>query len=156
MFGSCRNFRNLTIFGVHKLLLVAYAVVITVAADKGLGRHIEYVAQHPQNVIDVALFSFVSQPLVLMSCALGKTSFALTLIRVSAQQWVVALLWFLIISINFLHILISIFVFARCQDPRHLWNPAIPSSCWPPHVFNDLSLFVGCKSSPCISWSYKP
>lgn len=95
--------------------------------------------------MDVALLSFVSQPLVIMSCAFGKTSFALTLIRVAAQQWVMVLLWFIIISMNILHILISIFVFTRCEDPRHLWNPSIPSNCWSAKAFDDLSLFIGCK-----------
>lgn len=95
--------------------------------------------------MDVALLSFVSQPLVIMSCAFGKTSFALTLIRVAAQHWVMVLLWFIIISMNILHMLISIFVFTRCEDPRHLWNPSIPSNCWSAKAFDDLSLFIGCK-----------
>lgn len=126
------------------MLLIAYAAVLTVAADKGLGRHLEYVAQNPKNFLDVALLSFVSQPLVIMSCAFGKTSFALTLIRVAAQRWVIVVLWFMIISMNVLHILISIFVFTRCDDPRHLWNPTIPSKCWSAEVFDNLSLFIGC------------
>ncbi|OAQ65979.1 hypothetical protein VFPPC_14271 [Pochonia chlamydosporia 170] len=129
------------------MLLIAYAAVLTVAADKGLGRHLEYVAQNPKNVLDVALLSFVSQPLVIMSCAFGKTSFALTLIRVAAQRWVIVVLWFMIISMNVLHILISIFVFTRCDDPRHLWNPTIPSKCWSAEVFDNLSLFIGSYSA---------
>ncbi|KAG6017459.1 hypothetical protein E4U43_001144 [Claviceps pusilla] len=129
------------------LLLIAYAAVLTAAADRGLGRHMAYMLQHPQNVIDVALLSFVSQPLVVMSCAFGKTSFALTLLRVAAQRWAVVLLWFIMISMNVLHILISIFVFVRCEDPRHLWNPAIPSECWPAYIFDNISLFVGSYSA---------
>ncbi|KAG5948919.1 hypothetical protein E4U53_006105 [Claviceps sorghi] len=125
----------------------AYAAVLTVAADKGLGRHMAYVLQNPENVIDVALMSFVSQPFVIMSCALGKTSFALTLLRVAAQRWAVVLLWFIMISMNVLHIIICFFVFLRCEDPRHLWNPAIPSKCWPAAVFDDISLFIGSYSA---------
>lgn len=125
---------------------MAYSSVVTAAADKGLGRHLLYVSQNPQNLVDVALLSFVSQPLVIMSCAFGKTSFALTLIRVAAQEWIIGFLWLLIILTNILHTLISIFVFTRCNDPRHLWNPAIPSECWPPGVFVNLSIFIGGKS----------
>ncbi|EFY86117.1 hypothetical protein MAC_07851 [Metarhizium acridum CQMa 102] len=137
-----------------KILLIAYAAVLTVAADKGLGRHLEYVAQSPEDAMDVALLSFVSQPLVIMSCALGKTSFALTLIRVAAQHWVMVLLWFMIISMNILHMLISVCVFARCEDPRHLWNPAIPSNCWSAKAFDDLSLFIGSNVSLPILVAY--
>ncbi|KAG5984369.1 hypothetical protein E4U55_005044 [Claviceps digitariae] len=129
------------------LLLIAYAAVLTVAADKGLGRHLAYVIQNPQNVIDVALLSFVSQPLVVMSCAFGKTSFALTLLRVAAQRWAIVLLWFIMISMNVLHIIISFFVFLRCEDPRHLWNPSIPSECWSATLFDDISLFIGSYSA---------
>lgn len=135
------------------MLLVSYAAVLHVAADKGLGRHIEYVLQDPQNVIDVALLSFVSQPLVIMSCAFGKTSFALTLIRVSEQRWVHILLWFIIVSMNIFHILISIFVFARCEDPRHLWNNSYPSKCWSPETFDNISLFIGCEFQLCYPLS---
>ncbi|KAG5929125.1 hypothetical protein E4U42_007029 [Claviceps africana] len=129
------------------LLLIAYAAVLTVAADKGLGRHMAHVLQNPQNVVDVAQLSFVSQPFVIMSCALGKTSFALTLLRVAAQRWAVVLLWFIMISMNVLHVVICFFVFLRCEDPRHLWNPAIPSKCWPAPVFDDISLFIGSYSA---------
>ncbi|KHN98468.1 uncharacterized protein MAM_03592 [Metarhizium album ARSEF 1941] len=129
------------------LMLIAYAAVLNVAADKGLGRHLEYIMRNPQNAMDVAMLSFVSQPLVIVSCAFGKTSFALTLIRVAVQRWVIVLLWFMIVSMNILHVLISIFVFLRCEDPRHLWNPTIPSKCWSAAAFDDLSLFIGSYSA---------
>ncbi|TWU77291.1 hypothetical protein ED733_004178 [Metarhizium rileyi] len=132
---------------VALLLLISYAAVLTIAADKGLGRHLEYVAQNPKDVMDVALLSFVSQPIVLMSCAFGKTSFALSLIRVAAQQWVIIVLWFTIVSTNILHILVSIFVFTRCEDPRHLWNPTVPSKCWSTTAFDSMTLFVGSYSA---------
>ncbi|KAG6054570.1 hypothetical protein E4U17_003674 [Claviceps sp. LM77 group G4] len=129
------------------ILLIAYSAVLTAAADRGLGRHMEYVLQDPQRSIDVGLLSFVSQPLVVMSCAFGKTSFALSLIRVAIQRWAIVLLWFIIISMNVLHIVISFFVFLRCEDPRHLWNPAIPSKCWPASMFDNISYFIGSYSA---------
>ena len=46
---------------------------------------------------------------------------------------------------NLVNLLAAIFVFGQCKDPRHLWNPAIPSECWPTHVFTNFSLFVGGK-----------
>ncbi|KAG6040783.1 hypothetical protein E4U41_007052 [Claviceps citrina] len=145
---ECTPVRNTVLDNWAQLLSIAYAAILTAAADRGLGRHVEHVRQNPQNVVDVALLGFASQPLVIMSCALGKTSFALTLIRVAAQRWVNGLLWFIIISLNALHLMLCLFVFLRCEDPRHLWNPAaIPSRCWSAPVFDGISLFIGSYSA---------
>lgn len=95
------------------------------------------------NAVNVALLCQISQPLVIMSCAFGKTSFGLTLMRVAAQKWIHYVLWFIIITMNICHILVSIMLFVRCEDPRTLWNPAIVSKCWPPYVFLNFSLFIG-------------
>lgn len=85
-----------------------------------------------------------------MACTLGKTSFAITLLRIVVQRWMVIVLWFVIVTMNIINILAALFVFLQCKDPRHLWNPMIPSECWPSHVFTNFSLFVGGKS-PCRS-----
>jgi hypothetical protein len=82
-----------------------------------------------------------------MACALGKTSFAITLLRIVVQRWLICLLWFIIVSMNLVNVLAAIFVFAQCKNLKHLWNTAIPSECWPVHVFTDFSLFVGGKST---------
>ncbi|CAG8891153.1 unnamed protein product [Penicillium egyptiacum] len=81
-----------------------------------------------------------------MACTLGKTSFAVTLLRIVVQGWMVIVLWFVIVTMNIVKILAALFVFLQCKDPRHLWNPMIPSECWPSHVFTNFSLFVGAYS----------
>lgn len=127
-----------------KACLIGYAAVTTSAALQGLGRHIEAVlADDPQNVIDVALLCQIAQSLAIMACTLGKTSFALTLLRIVIQRWLIMVLWFIIITMNLVNVLCAIFVFVQCKDPRHLWDKSIPSECWPTHVFTDFSLFVG-------------
>lgn len=129
-----------------KVLLVSYDVVITMATKKGLGRHMAYVLQDPEVAIEVGRLSLVSQPFVIMGCAIGKTSFAVSLMRVAAQRWIYAFLWIIIVTMNILHIMISIIVFTRCEDPRHLWDLSIPSKCWTKKSFDDFSLFVGGES----------
>ena len=126
--------------------LISYAAIVTAAANQGLGRHIEVVAENPEHLINVALLCDISESLAIMACTLGKTSFAVTLYRIVVQRWMKAVLWFVIITMNLVNVLAAIFVFVQCKDPRHLWNPEIPSKCWPTHVFTDFSLFVGGKS----------
>jgi hypothetical protein len=112
-----------------------------------LGQHLALVVKSPNNLIEVGLLCDIGETLAIMACALGKTSFAVTLLRIVVHKWMVVLLWFVIITMNIVNILAALFVFVQCKDPRHLWNPAIPSECWPSHVFTNFSLFVGGKSS---------
>ena len=103
-------------------------------------------AENPQNLIDVALLCQIGEALAVMSCTLGKTSFAVTLLRIVVQRWFIWVLWFIIVTMNLVNVLTVFFIFLQCKNPKHLWNPAIPSKCWPPHVFTNYSLFVGGKS----------
>lgn len=63
------------------------------------------------------------------------------------QDLLVVLLWPVIFAMNLVNILAALFVFVQSKDPRHLWNPAIPSERWPDYVFTNFSLFVGGKLS---------
>ncbi|KAJ5339261.1 hypothetical protein N7541_011209 [Penicillium brevicompactum] len=126
--------------------LVAYAAVCHVAADLGLGQHLVVVQEHPDNLIQVALLCNIGESLAIMACTLGKTSFAVTLLRIVVHRWMVFVLWFVIVTMNVVNILAALFVFLQCKDPRHLWNPMIPSECWPSDVFTNFSLFVGAYS----------
>lgn len=126
--------------------------MVTSAAQQGLGRHMTVVAmEDPQKLINIGLLAQVSQTLAIMACTLGKTSFAVTLLRIVTQRWIVWTLWFIIVTMNLVNVLAAIFVFVQCEDPRHLWNPAIPSKCWDTSVFTNFSLFVGGKFGSDIS-----
>ncbi|KAJ5813976.1 uncharacterized protein N7503_000726 [Penicillium pulvis] len=127
-------------------LLIAYAAVCHAATQVGLGSHLIVVEENPNNLISVALLCDIGEVLAIMACTLGKTSFAVTLMRIVVKRWMVVLLWFVIITMNLVNILTAFFVFLQCKDPRHLWNPTIPSKCWPADVFTNYSLFVGAYS----------
>lgn len=131
-----------------QIILIAYGGIIEAAVQKGLGRHIEWVVTAaPQNAVPIALLGQVSQPFVVMSCALGKTSFSISLMRLASQPFIHRFLWFIVVTMLILHILISIIVFVRCKDPRTTWNPAIVSECWAPHVYLGVMYFIGGKLS---------
>ncbi|KAL4808440.1 hypothetical protein BDV18DRAFT_158535 [Aspergillus unguis] len=126
--------------------LLGYAAVCHAASDVGLGWHIQRVSQNPQYLVDVARYSSISQCLAIMACTLGKTSFAVTLLRIVFERWMTWLLWFVIITMNVVNILAALFVFLQCKDPRSNWDPSVVSDCWPDYVFMNFSLFVGAYS----------
>ncbi|KAJ4044976.1 hypothetical protein NW760_010445 [Fusarium oxysporum] len=130
------------------ILLICYGAIIEAAVQKGLGRHVEWVLTFaPQDAVPVALLGQVSQPFVVMSCALGKTSFSISLMRLAAQRFIHRFLWFIVVTMLTLHILISIIVFVHCEDPRTTWNPAIVSKCWHPNAYLGVLYFIGAYSA---------
>lgn len=135
--------------GRNQACLLAHAAVCHAAANAGLGRHTMVVAmEDPNKVIDVSLLCHIGQSLAIMACTLGKTSFAITLMRIFVQRWLKGVLWFVIVTMNVVNILAALFVFLQCKDPRNLWDETIPSECWPIDIFTNFSLFVGGKSVP--------
>lgn len=119
------------------------------ATKRGLGRHIEYVeSQNPDFVNNIASSWDIGATFFIITCALGKTSFAITLLRIVVVRWMKILLWFLIITNNIVNILTVLFIFVQCNDIRHIWNPEIPSTCWPAQIFPEFVVFVGGKQNP--------
>ncbi|CAN8105532.1 unnamed protein product [Discula destructiva] len=131
---------------IATIILLAYAGVLLAATDKGLGRHMQYIEVHG-NVRDVSLCAQIAQSLAIMACTLGKSAFAITLMRIFVQPWVLRVLWFVLITMNLVNVLCAIFVFVQCEDPRALWDSSIQSNCWPTYVFTNFSLFVGSYSA---------
>lgn len=133
---------------MNQACLIGYLAVCEEAARLGLGTHIDVVAMQeggPQKLVTMALLTYCAQSLAIMACTLGKTSFAVTLLRIVVQPWAKWILWFIIITMNIVNVLAAIFVFVQCKDPRNLWDKNIHSECWPVDVFTNFSLFVGCK-----------
>ncbi|WZH41915.1 Integral membrane protein PTH11 [Fusarium acuminatum] len=130
------------------ILLIAYGAIIEAAVQKGLGRHLLWIiTTHPEDAVPLALLGQVSQPFVIMSCALGKTSFSISLMRLAAQRFIHRFLWFIVVTMLTLHVLISIIIFVRCKDPRTTWNPAIVSQCWHPETYLGVMYFIGSYSA---------
>ncbi|KAK3303502.1 uncharacterized protein B0T15DRAFT_496052 [Chaetomium strumarium] len=133
---------------ISLILLIAFGAVIEAALAKGFGRHVQWVMlEAPQDAISVALLAQVSQPLVIMSCAFGKTSIAVTLLRLAPQHCVKVVLWAVTVIMNVLHILVSILLYYRCKDPRVLWDPSVETTCWPTEVYLYVMYFIGAYSA---------
>ncbi|KAK4235414.1 hypothetical protein C8A03DRAFT_36728 [Achaetomium macrosporum] len=133
---------------ISMILLISFGGLIEAALAKGFGRHVQWVMlEQPQNAIPIALLGQVSQPFVIMSCAFGKTSIAVTLLRIAPQRWVKVVLWVVTVIMNLLHILVSILLYFRCKDPRVLWDPSVVTTCWPTEVYLYVMYFIGAYSA---------
>jgi len=81
-----------------------------------------------------------------MSFAVPKFAVALLIMQLMPPwkhgKW---FLYFITISLLCFSAPDCIFVFVQCSPPNSLWDPSVPSQCWPFSVVFYYSAFVGCK-----------
>lgn len=80
-----------------------------------------------------------------VALGLTKTSFAVTLLRISVG-WQVYLIWFLVASMNTQFVVHIVLTWrATCGDPAAAETPHLPGPCWATESAIALGLFGGCK-----------
>lgn len=68
--------------------------------------------------------------------AWSKTSFALTLYRIS-EPWMKKVIWVIIITVNLVQMLSSLFFWIPCTPLEKAWNSLIEGTCWNPYISVD-------------------
>ena len=77
------------------------------------------------------------------SIAIAKSSFCVTLLRLSASQWQKWLLYTIIVTTNLLLWLCAIFLFTFCTPVARKWDPSVPGRCWAFRAQLYFALFSG-------------
>ena len=112
-------------------MLVVSCSFMSVCVSLGFGKHIWDI-----NFKDIPPFLFFSSFagfFSILAAAWSKTSFAITLLRIS-DGWIKKFVWFAIISVNIALGLSGIFQWAQCMPVQKLWNREIEGKCWPATV----------------------
>lgn len=117
-----------------------------IAATKwGMGLHFEDL-----NLVDYVyatkLFVF-AQIFAVISIAIAKTSFCVTLLRLANSKWQTFLIWSIIITVNLFIWLAAIFVLVSCNPVAKTWDPSIPGTCWDFLQFHSFGIFIGVYSA---------
>lgn len=97
-----------------------------------------------ENFIPFGIQSNISGFTSVIAVALSKTSFAITLLRLS-DGWI---RWFvigLIVLLTVTHYTSAIFFWVSCNPPEKTWNFLADGECWPVSVTVNYSMFVGGK-----------
>ncbi len=66
----------------------------------------------------------------ILAAVWSKTSFAITLLRIS-DGWVRRFVWFVIITVNLVLGAAATVQWIQCWPVERLWIPSIPGECWP-------------------------
>ncbi|KAI0483488.1 hypothetical protein F4859DRAFT_400492 [Xylaria cf. heliscus] len=99
----------------------------------------------PENWPRILLVLYISGLFSILAAAISKTSFALTLLRISAG-WVKCVVWFAILTINVVMGLSIVFNWIQCTPVEKNFNIFIPGSCWPKGTLIEYNAFVAAYS----------
>ncbi|KAI6778193.1 uncharacterized protein J7T54_000002 [Emericellopsis cladophorae] len=109
------------------VFFLAAAIQLSVNIAHGFGR--PGINIDPANSYQVGLGGMVVGTLVLIAPALSKTSFLLTVGKISGSKLKKAL-WFIAVSMNALQVVALVIQFAQCSPLEKVWNPWADGRCW--------------------------
>ena len=117
---------------------------------------------------DFLLVSNLAGSFSILGATWSKTSFAITVLRLS-EGWTRRFVWFVIVSLNVFLGLSVAFTWAQCTPIEKTWKPSLEGSCWPKYAVIGYNIFTAGefpkskyhrlwihKSNPLISllWSH--
>ena len=107
----------------------------------GYGHHIwDWPLDKLEYTVDLVKVINVAGTLSLTAAVWSKTSFAITLLRLT-EGWAKTTVWFIIISMNIAMGLSALFIWVQCTPVERSWNPFINGTCWPPYVIVNYDIF---------------
>ncbi|KAK1826127.1 hypothetical protein QBC39DRAFT_269741 [Podospora conica] len=127
------------------LCIIATDIITTVLAKWfGMGRH-----SWQLTIYDPQLFLIILNAravTTLSALCLTKTSFAVTLLRLTTEK-TKAFVWFIIISLNILLGFSAAIPFIQCDPIAKTWNNALDGKCWAPGVGVKIWIATGAYSA---------
>ncbi|KAG7291948.1 hypothetical protein NEMBOFW57_001977 [Staphylotrichum longicolle] len=137
------NPKGVTIIAI---LLLASCAASTTNARLGFGLRFYQVPL--ENLLTFGVLSNISGFTSIIAVACSKTSFAITLLRLS-DGWMKWFIIALLVLLNTTHYLSALFFWVSCNPPAKTYNVMLPGECWPTSVTVKYSLFVGACSTFC-------
>ncbi|KAK2015658.1 hypothetical protein LZ32DRAFT_602306 [Colletotrichum eremochloae] len=127
------------------LLVLCAFVTIDVSYD--FGKHNWDVAL--DNWPWLLLYANLGGSVSIIAAAWSKTSFALTLIRItreSPESWMKRLIWFIILSVNIALGINVLFTWIQCSPIEKTWRSATPGTCWRKSIPVNYNIFAASYS----------
>ena len=125
---------------IPQATLASQSAIWTVMVSLGYGNELVPIA--PENVDKVDLLLQVGSTLLIMANLWGKTSFAITLLRLPLG-WTRSIVWFLLITMNIILSLSAFFVWTQCYRFGVDTNTISGIKCLPRDVATYYSVFSG-------------
>ncbi len=124
---------------------------MTIVSTKyGIGNHMVDIL--PDDLSTAVKVLYAGEFFAIIAVAISKTSFAVTLLRLSSQAWQRHVLWFIIGSLNLVMWLCALFQYLQCSPVNKLWDFTVPGKCWDPMVQIRYAIFAGCEFCRLLRW----
>ncbi|ERT01090.1 hypothetical protein HMPREF1624_02329 [Sporothrix schenckii ATCC 58251] len=143
----CKVFRNRGLWFDDYFLLASW-ILLAVSASAtsanvalGFGRHFDEF--DPRNLERYGIYSMLSGFFSILSSVFSKTSFAITLLRLT-DGWTKRLIWAIIVSLHILMPFSAAFLFVSCSSPVQ-----VHGKCWSASVAVIYGIVVGSYSAFC-------
>ncbi len=124
--------------------LVASISVNTVSVSHGYGHHTWDIS--PSEFKVLPLLSDISGTFSILAAVWSKTSFAVTLLRIT-QGWTRVAVWLAIISMNLAMHLTALLVWIQCSPVQKPWIPQTPGTCFPIDRLIEYNMFSAAYSA---------
>ncbi len=120
-------------------ILVSTALLAEGIRNYGIGLH--YSDMDPEKMPTQALISYIAGFATILGTIWSKTSFSITLLRISTGRlrWLV---WFIIISVNLVLGVSATIHWTQCWPLKKLWNYNMEGTCLPLHVVQSWQIFA--------------
>jgi hypothetical protein len=120
-------------------VLVSTAVLAEGIRNYGVGLH--YSDMDPAKMPTQALLSYIAGFATILGTIWSKTSFSITLLRISTGRlrWLV---WFIIISVNLVLGVSATIHWTQCWPLEKLWNYNMEGTCLPRETVQNYQVFA--------------
>ncbi|KAK3377400.1 hypothetical protein B0T24DRAFT_701862 [Lasiosphaeria ovina] len=118
--------------------------LISINVGLGEGQHVWRLSRGVLSTL--GLNGNVSGTLSIIAACLSKTSFGLTLLRLTAGLTRKGVI-FLIVSMNIALGLSALFIWLQCDPPAKAWSPDLDGTCWDPSFSFKYGVFSGAYSA---------
>lgn len=119
-----------------------YTIFAQLAVGHGIGKHFTDIEDNTMLVTGVK-YMYISETFGLFSVPMSKTSFCVTLLRLTIVPWQRRLLWFILITINLTFWAGAILTLVQCDPKEKLWNFTLEGKCWDNRIVIYFCVFVG-------------
>ncbi len=118
-----------------------FAGLSIASTNWGIGQHINLIPLRDR-VIGLKLL-YIGRFFAIITLALSKTSFAVTLLQLAMVAWQRHLIWFIIITLNVVLWLSALSLFVQCAPVSKAWDLTAAGSCWPSFISVDIGIAAG-------------
>ncbi|CAG9987940.1 unnamed protein product [Clonostachys byssicola] len=140
----CKVWRSRGLWWDDYTMLLSWMALVTgvgfgtVMVLRGFGGHLWAIG--PDDIVVVNFMTLLVTIFSVVATSVSKTSFALTLCRLSSDVYLQGILVFIIVSVNVLMNAIWVAALAMCAPTESVTNSKIPGECWSSPVLFKLSL----------------